>query len=168
MGWPAALQTVTGVANVALGVLAMLLGWGAVGLAGAALATTVITAGIFYVRMRRDFFAPALAWPPAALRLLGVAFPLMINGLLVTIFFRFDQFIIKSVVPDDVAVYETAYKFINFTLIITPSVTLALFPGMARAALHDPPALARQYRAGLKALLVLALPLVTGTIALAP
>ena len=83
----------------------------------------------------------------------------MINGLLVTLFFRFDQLIIKPYARrGEVTLYETAYKFINFTLIITPSVTLALFPGMAHAAIHDRAALARQYRAGLKVLLVLALP----------
>jgi O-antigen/teichoic acid export membrane protein len=169
MGWPAAVQVVTGVINVALGVAALLLGWGAVGLAGAALLTTGITAGIFYRRMRRDFFAPTLGWPAAAGAVLATAFPLMINGLLVTIFFRFDQFIIQAVQGDvAVAIYEAAYKFINFTMIITPSVTLALFPAMAHAAVHDRAALARQYRAGLKVLLLLGLPLVAGTVALAP
>jgi O-antigen/teichoic acid export membrane protein len=169
MVWPSAVQTVTGVLNVVLGIGALLLGWGVIGLAGAALATTLITAGIFYRQMRRDFFAPALAWPPAAVALLATAFPLMVNGLLVTIFFRFDQLIIKAVRPEgEVTLYETAYKFINFTLIITPSVTLALFPGMAHAAVHDRAALARHYRAGLKVLLLLACPIVAVTVALAP
>ena len=101
--------------------------------------------------------------------LLATAFPLMINGLLVTLFFRFDEVIIKAVRPaGEVTLYETAYKFINFTLIITPSVTLALFPGMAHAAIHDRAALARQYRAGLKMLLLLGFPIVAVTVALAP
>ncbi len=169
MGWPSAVQTVTGVLNVVLGIGALLLGGGVIGLAGAALVTTALTASIFYRQMRRDFFAPALAWPPAALALLATAFPLMVNGLLVTIFFRFDQIIIKAVRPEgDVTLYETAYKFINFTLIITPSVTLALFPGMAHAAIHDRAALARQYRAGLKVLLLIGFPIVAVTVALAP
>jgi O-antigen/teichoic acid export membrane protein len=139
------------------------------GLAGAALLTTTLTAGLFYRQMRRDFFGPTLGWPPAALAVLAFALPLMINGLVNLIFFRFDQFIIFSVQgPDASAIYEAAYKFINFTMIITPSVTLALFPGMAHAAVHDRPALRRQYRSGLKVLLLLALPLVAGTVALAP
>ncbi len=169
MGWPSAVQTVTGVLNVGLGIGVLGLGGGVIGLAGAALATNIITAIIFYRQMRRDFFAPALAWPPAAVALLATAFPLMVNGLLVTIFFRFDQLIIKAVRPEgEVTLYETAYKFINFTLIITPSVTLALFPGMAHAAVHDRAALARQYRAGLKVLLLLGFPIVAVTVALAP
>jgi O-antigen/teichoic acid export membrane protein len=169
MGWPSAVQTVTGVLNVGLGIGVLWLGGGVIGLAGAALATNIITAIIFYRQMRRDFFAPALAWPPAAVALLATAFPLMVNGLLVTIFFRFDQLIIKAVRPEgEVTLYETAYKFINFTLIITPSVTLALFPGMAHAAVHDRTALARQYRAGLKVLLLLGFPIVAVTVALAP
>lgn len=169
MGWPSLVQIVTGVLNVALGIGVLALGGGVIGLAGAALVTTTLTAAIFYRQMRRDFFAPALAWPAAAVALLATAFPLMVNGLLVTIFFRFDQLIIKAVRPaGEVTLYETAYKFINFTLIITPSVTLALFPGMAHAAVHDRAALARQYRAGLKVLLLLAFPIVAVTIALAP
>jgi O-antigen/teichoic acid export membrane protein len=169
MGWPSLVQIVTGVLNVALGIGALWLGWGVIGLAGAALATTTLTAAIFYRQMRRDFFAPTLAWPAAATGLLATAFPLMVNGLLVTIFFRFDQLIIKAVRPaGEVTLYETAYKFINFTLIITPSVTLALFPGMAHAAVHDRTALARQYRAGLKVLLLLGFPIVAVTVALAP
>src|SRR5207248_5199243 len=137
--------------NVPLGVGALLLGWGAPGLAGAALAANLATAAIFAWLLRRDFFAPRLAWDPAAVRrMLGQAFPLMLNGLLIYIFFRFDSVVIKIDRPDDVVVYEAAYKLINVTQIITPSVVLALFPAMAHAAIHDRPALIRQYRMAVK------------------
>ena len=130
--------------------------------------TTGLTAGIFYRLVSRDFFAPRLRWDqPTARHMLQQAFPLMLNGLLINIFFRFDQFIIEHYRRNDVQVYEAAYKVINVTQIITPSVVLALFPAMARAAIHDRPALTRQYRLAVKLLLVLSLPLVAGTIVLA-
>ena len=144
--------------------------FGPAGLAGAALLTTAATAGVFYRLLRRDFFPPALAWDPAAARrMLTAAFPLMLNGLLIILFFRFDQPIIQTFRgAKDVAIYEAAYKVINFTQIITPSVVLALFPAMAHAALHDRTALTRQYRGAVKFLLLLGAPLVVGTMALAP
>ncbi|MGI8587020.1 MAG: flippase [Chloroflexia bacterium] len=166
---PAGIAVVTAAANAVLGVAAMLLGWGAPGLAGAALLTTCVTASIFYRLLRRDFFPPRVEWKPSATRQMLVAgFPLMLNGLLIVIFFRFDQPIIKHFWGDrQVAIYETAYKVINVTQIIPPSVVLALFPLMARAALEDRAALVRQYRLAVKLLLLIGLPLVVGTVALA-
>ncbi|HUS16014.1 MAG TPA: flippase, partial [Chloroflexia bacterium] len=168
MGPPALIQVGTTLANAVLGIAALFLGWGAVGLAGAALVTTIVTAAIFTRLLIRDFFPPVLIWQPAQARtMLSAAFPLMVNGLLIAIFFRFDQFLIEHYRPQDVAIYETAYKVINVTQIITPSVVLALFPAMARAAIDDRVALTRTYRGAVKLLLVLGLPLVAGTIVLA-
>jgi O-antigen/teichoic acid export membrane protein len=168
MGPPAAVQVVSVITTTVLGIAALLLGLGAPGLAAAALISTCGQAPIFDRLMRRDFFAPALALDPAAARaVLTTTFPLMLNSLLVTIFFRFDQPIIQSYHPDQVPVYEAAYKVINVTQIIAPSVVLALFPGMARAALSDRGALIRQYRMAVKFLLLLGLPMMVGTAALA-
>ncbi|MDQ2806706.1 MAG: oligosaccharide flippase family protein [Chloroflexota bacterium] len=168
MGPPAAVQVGSAISTTVIGVIALLLGGGAVGLAGAALLTTLGQAVVFYRLLRRDFFAPTVALNRATLRaVLGAAFPLMLNGLLITIFFRFDQIIIQTHFPDQVSIYEAAYKVINVTQIIAPSVVLALFPAMAHAALHDPAALVRHYRMAVKFLLVIGLPLVAGTVALA-
>ncbi len=168
MGPPAAVQVGSAVSTTVIGVIAILLGGGAVGLAGAALLTTLGQAVVFYRLLRRDFFAPTVTLNRATLRaVLGAAFPLMLNGLLITIFFRFDQIIIQTHFSDQVSIYEAAYKVINVTQIIAPSVVLALFPVMAHAALHDPAALVRQYRMAVKFLLLGGLPLVAGTVALA-
>src|SRR5579859_2679246 len=166
---PAGIQLLTVGATVLLGAGTLLLGWGAPGLAGTALIATSGQALAFYGCLRRDFFRPGLYWDGAAARrMLGTAFPLMLNGLLIMIFFRFDQPIIQHYrSAGEVAIYETAYKVINVTQIITPAVVLAIFPAMARAALHDRAALARQYRMAVKLLLVIGLPLVVATIALA-
>src|SRR5262249_53481406 len=58
MTWPALVQGLSGLANVALGVGALLIGWGISGLAAAALGTNLLTAALFYRQMQRDFFAP--------------------------------------------------------------------------------------------------------------
>jgi O-antigen/teichoic acid export membrane protein len=168
MSLPAWLTVLTAFVNLMLGIGALVLGWGAPGLGAASLLTTSATAFLFYRLLRRDFFAPAVRWQTGAIRqMLVVAFPLMVNGLLMFIFFRFDSFIINHYWPQDVPVYEAAYKFINVTQILPPIVVLAFFPAMARAAIHDRAALARHYRMAVKLMLLLALPMVAVTVVLA-
>ncbi|HET7077835.1 MAG TPA: flippase [Chloroflexia bacterium] len=168
MSLPAWLTVLTAFVNLMLGVGALVLGWGAPGLGAASLLTTTATAFLFYRLLRRDFFAPTLRWQTGAVRqMLVVAFPLMVNGLLMFIFFRFDSFIINHYRPQDVPIYEAAYKFINVTQILPPIVVLAFFPAMARAAIHDRAALARHYRMAVKLMLLMALPMVAGTVVLA-
>src|SRR4029079_16696680 len=55
MSLPAAVGVATSAANVGLGGAALLLGWGVVGLAMAALVSTVLTAAVFGRILRRDF-----------------------------------------------------------------------------------------------------------------
>ena len=108
----------------------------------------------------------------------------MLNALLVGLFFRADQFIIKAsagrqepgMTPEqlekastlEVERYQAAYSFLNFVLLITPAVTLALFPRMARHAATDRPRLAYEYAFALKVLLVLSVPIVVLTVWFAP
>ena len=158
-----------------------MLGWGVVGLALAALASTVLTAAWFWRILLRDFPAVAGFWlrglgkskiqnPKSKITLLlRAGWPLMLNGLLVGLFFRADQFIIKAnTTGGEVARYEAAYRFLNFVLLITPAVTFALFPRMARHAATDRPRLAYEYGFALKALLLLSVPIVALTVWFAP
>jgi O-antigen/teichoic acid export membrane protein len=64
--------------------------------------------------------------------------------------------------------YQAAYSFLNFVLLITPAVTLALFPRMARHAASDRPRLASEYAFALKVLLVISVPIVALTVWFAP
>ncbi len=102
--------------------------------------------------------------------LLGAGWPLMLNALLVGLFFRADQFIIEATSSQmEVARYEAAYRFLNnFVLLITPAVTLALFPRMARHAVSDRPRLTYEYTFALKALLLLSVPIIALTTWFAP
>jgi O-antigen/teichoic acid export membrane protein len=177
MSLPAIIGIGTSLLNVALGVAALLIGWGVIGLAGAALVATCITAVALWVVMRR--FYPRLRVGldlsglrldhSTALTLLRAGWPLMLNALLVGLFFRIDQFIIQPVLGGlGVEKYQAAYGFLNFVLLITPAVTLALFPRMARHAINDRPRLAYEYTFALKALLLLSVPIIALTVWFAP
>lgn len=175
MSLPALVGIGTALLNVALGVLFIFVGWGVVGLALAALLSTVATAAVFWAIMRRGYPEVATARAErgltrsAALALLGSGWPLMLNALLVGLFFRVDQFIIKPVAGGlAVEQYNAAYSYLNFLLIITPAVTLALFPRMARHAVSDRPRLAYEYALALRVMLILSVPLVALTFWFAP
>ncbi|MEO8285383.1 MAG: flippase [Chloroflexota bacterium] len=177
MSLPAIVGIVTSVLNVALGIAAILLGCGVIGLALVALIATVVTAIIFWLVLRRDFpwlhagldTSGLRLSSSAAIGLLKTGWPLMLNALLVGLFFRIDQFIVQPVLGGGgVEQYQAAYSFLNFVLLITPAVTLALFPRMARHAADDRPRLSYEYTFTLKALLLLSVPIIALTIWFAP
>jgi len=175
MSLPAAIGVGTSMLNVALGVGMLLLGWGVIGLAVAATVTTLFTAGVFWRVLRRDFPSIRLgasSWRigrPSAMQLLGAGWPLMLNALLVGLFFRADIFIIQASTSTlEVERYDAAFKFLSFVLLITPAVTLALFPRMARHAEADRPRLLHEYRFALKVLLIISVPIVALTVWFAP
>lgn len=177
MSLPAAVGIGTAVLNVALGVAALLLGWGVIGLAVVALIATCATTATLWIIFRRSFPGLNVGLDPsglrldrtAALNLLKAGWPLMLNALLVGLFFRIDQFIVQPVVGGvGVEQYQAAYSFLNFVLLITPAVTLALFPRMARHAVNDRPRLSYEYTFALKALLLISGPIIAITVWFAP
>jgi O-antigen/teichoic acid export membrane protein len=177
MSAPAVIGIGTSLLNVAFGIAAILLGWGVVGLAVAALLATCLTAIIFGVILRRNFPSLSLGLDLSGLGLdratapvlLKAGWPLMLNALLVGLFFRVDQFIIQPVVGGvGVERYQAAYGYLNFVLLITPAITLALFPRMARHAVNDRPRLTFEYTFILKALLLLSVPIIILTVWFAP
>ena len=177
MTLPALVGVGTALLNVVLGVSALLMGWGVVGLAGAALLSTLVTALIFWRVLRRDFPGVASSVRSERLRprhewarpLLRAGFPLMLNALLVGLFFRADGFVIRaSEGGPALERYNAAYSFLGFVLLITPAVTLALFPRMARHAETDHPRLLLEYRFALKLLLMLSAPIAALTVWFAP
>jgi O-antigen/teichoic acid export membrane protein len=180
MSLPAAIGVGTSVLNVALGFGALLAGWGIAGLALAALVATLATAAVFWMILERfassklqvqssKLLNGTLNFELATLHWLRAGWPLMLNALLVGLFFRVDQFIIRpNVGVLGVERYQAAYSFLNFVLLITPAVTLALFPRMARHAVTDRLRLAYEYAFVLKLLLVLSVPIVILTIWFAP
>ncbi|MCX7840345.1 MAG: polysaccharide biosynthesis C-terminal domain-containing protein, partial [Anaerolineae bacterium] len=96
------------------------------------------------------------------------SFPLMINNLLSSLFFRIDILILKPFKGDTVVgYYQAAYKFVDALNFIPSNFTLAIFPVLSRMAADSKDAMLRAYILSLKILLWLALPITTGTIFIA-
>ena len=163
MEYPAAVTVQTTVLKVALGLLALALGYGFVGLAAVAIGVNVLTLLSLLVLLR-TLALPASADGASAaqdslLGLLRSTSPFMVNNLLASVFFRADLFLLRPLAGETAAGwYSAAYRVVDGLTLIPAYFTLALFPGLARRALLDRAALARVYARALKALLTLALP----------
>ncbi len=89
---PAAVELITQVVSVFARVGVLLAGWGVIGLAWAAVATTSLTALVFLVLQLRLLFPPRLQWNRQfAVGLLRPALPLLLNSLLINVAFSFDS-----------------------------------------------------------------------------
>ncbi len=167
---PAFASLLTNVLKVLAGVGVLLAGWGVVGLASSALLVTTVNALIFLYLQHRFLFAPRWEldlrmWPG----LLREAFPLLLNNLLLVVFFRFDLFILQAYRGEyTVGIYEAAYKLPSATSDVPYYVIMAFFPLLSRYARRDRERLTQTYRMAMKLLLLLALPLATAASILSP
>ncbi|NIV32367.1 MAG: oligosaccharide flippase family protein, partial [Anaerolineae bacterium] len=88
------------------------------------------------------------------------SFPLMINLMLATIFFRIDVLLLKPMKGDTVVgYYSAALKYVDGLLIIPQYFTQAIFPLMSRYAATSRDSLLRAYVLSLRLLLIIALPI---------
>jgi O-antigen/teichoic acid export membrane protein len=163
--YPAAISTVTTVTRVSLGALALLLGGGVIGLAAVSVVANVTSVMVLGYLLLQKIFRPYYDNDPALWRpMLSESFPLMINHLLATLFFRIDVFILQPTWGDRaVGFYGAAYKYIDGINIIPSYFTLAIFPLMSRYAKTARDSLARAYILSLRLLLMIALPVAVGT-----
>jgi O-antigen/teichoic acid export membrane protein len=166
---PAAITMVTVLLKVGLGTPVLLLGGGFVGLAAVAIAVNVATMLILAALALRLFFRPH--WESDARLRREIAresWPLMINHLLATLFFKVDVPLLNSLRGNAVVGwYSTAYKWLDALNVIPSYFTLAAFPAMTRQAAESKDALLRSYHLSIKLLVIVALPLVIITIVLA-
>jgi len=110
----------------------------------------------------------SLPWGTAR-RLLRDGGPLLVNALLQSLFFTLDVFILQPLKGETaVGLYGVSIKVINTLLIISSTFTLVLFPQLARQAVRDRASLSRTYHFAVRMLLILALPMTVGVMALAP
>jgi O-antigen/teichoic acid export membrane protein len=118
---------------------------GVIGVALAALVAAAVSADLFR-RAMRAVTAQTAVWSltsAQALRLSKASWPLLVNALLVNLFFRVDVFVVQAVRGDAaLGIYDASYKVINLVTIIPAYVTLAIFPAMAMRG-NDPAALGR-------------------------
>ncbi|HID61777.1 MAG TPA: hypothetical protein EYP49_03380, partial [Anaerolineae bacterium] len=167
MEYPAIISTVTTVLKVSLGAGVLLLGWGFVGLAGVSVIGNLFTVAVLLALVARHCFRPHLGTDiefAFQRQMLNISFPLMINHLLATIFFRIDILLLKPMKGDAaVGYYGAALKYIDGLNVIPSFFTIAIFPLMSRYAASARESLLRAYILSLRLLLMLALPVAVGT-----
>lgn len=170
MELPAALNVATNLTRAGFGLAALAAGYGVVGLAGVSIVSTTISMLAFHVSLRHLNIRPEWGLSRRELRwLVDLSWPLLLNSLLLNVFFRADYFFIQPIKGDHATgVYDAAYKFINMLLIIPSYFTMAIFPLMSRYATSSQEKLLYGYRLAIKFMLMLAWPIVIGTMALAP
>src|SRR5690606_85778 len=95
--YPAVITTVSTIVKVTLGLATLLIGWGVPGLAGGAIATNLVTLGVlaWLARPLVGRFVQPLDGRMIRL-MLGESWPLMLNHLLATVFFKIDVVLMEA------------------------------------------------------------------------
>jgi O-antigen/teichoic acid export membrane protein len=166
---PAAVSILSTLFTVSLGALALLAGWGFVGLAGMAILTNWLTFGVLLALTLRAGIRPWGRISPKLMRwMAGSSLPLMLNHLLQVVFFKIDVLLLEPM-KGSLAVgwYQSAYKWVEALLIIPAYLTMALFPLMSRRAQDDREGLAFAYTNTVRWLIALSLPIAVATTFLA-
>lgn len=174
MEYPALVTVFTSALKLASGAAVLLGGYGIVGVAFVSIVVNLIS-GVVLVGLMILVLGRLRPVPDAgfAAELGRSAYPLMINNLLATVFFRIDGLILRASAGDTVlGWYGMAYKFIDGLTVLPTNVTLALFPMLSRLAVASPAqgvdaGLRRTTQLALKVLLGLAFPIAVGTTLLA-
>jgi O-antigen/teichoic acid export membrane protein len=152
--------------------LAVLLGATSLGVSGVALAALVTStlSTLAFRRVLHELRPVRVTWRldrGEAMFYARESWPLLINALLISLFFRVDVFVIDAFRGDAaLGIYDAAYKFINLVTIVPAYATLALFPLLVQRV-GDQASMARAYRSATYLLVCLSWPIVAGTAALA-
>lgn len=170
MTFPAILNVLTNFARAAFGLAALFSGMGVIGLALVAALSTLVSMLAFHLSLRHLSVKPRFSFDFAQMKqLLILAWPLLLNALLVNLFFRADTFIIQANDGDHaVGTYDAAFKFVNMLLLIPAYFTLAIFPILARHARSNTVRMVEHYQYAVKLMFIGAWPITLGTMALAP
>jgi O-antigen/teichoic acid export membrane protein len=161
---PATMTTLTTILRVGLGVAALLLGFGFVGLAAVSIVVNIVTLVLLAILARRNFELPGpwrVEWGLQR-RMVRLGWPLMLIHLLQTIFISIDIYLLRVMLDNGEEVvgwYNSAYKWFNALQIVPSFFTLALFPIISREIQRSMDAARRMYALSLKLMLLLALPI---------
>lgn len=160
--YPALVTTLTTISKVTGGLIALLMGWGIVGLAAVSIVTNAITL-IILLWGARGMLGGLRATRPNVSEV-GVmargSWPLMLNHFLATIFFQIDIVLLEVMKGDRVVgLYRVAYSWLLAINVVPAFFTQALMATLSRQA-NDPDktAFLRTYRLGIKLLVCVALP----------
>ena len=168
--YPAGVTVLTTVFKIILGAIALGAGLGFVGLAGVSVVVNLVTLSALLGLMLAVLFRPRLEFNLRFSReMVKVSYPLMLNNLLNSLFFRMDSLMLKPIAGNvALGYYSTAYKFIDGLGIISSSFTLALFPLLSQYAQSSRESLVRTFGFALKVLLMVSLPICVGATLIAP
>ncbi|HID89548.1 MAG TPA: flippase [Anaerolineae bacterium] len=161
---PAAIQTVTTIIRVTLGVLVLVGGLGVVGVAGASILTNLVTLTILSVLAFRLIWAGRPRGVGRVERsfqrvMLVESWPLMASLLLQVLFPGVNLLLLQRLQSDAVVGwYDAARKWVDALNIVPSFFTFAVFPIMSRQAAQDPAGLRQSYRLSVKMLTMVALP----------
>ncbi len=159
--YPAVLSTITTILKVVFGVVVLLIGYGFVGLAAVSIITNVITLALLIIIANRHFDMRT-GWqfdPTIQRNALRMGWPLMLNHLLATVFFKIDQVLLGRIDSDSAAgIYNSAYKWVDALNVIPSFFTFALFPIISRQVTSNIDDARRTYRMAVKLLVLVALP----------
>ncbi|MBN8617325.1 MAG: oligosaccharide flippase family protein [Anaerolineae bacterium] len=168
--YPAAISTLSTISKAVLGLTALVMGYGVIGLAGVSIITNTITLGVM-IWVGRGFLRGTDSgeagteqrdYRPERKLIGGMVhegWPLMLNHFLATIFFQIDVVIIQFFHGDTmVGQYGVAYKWVSALNVIPAFFTMALLPVMSRQAHEDRGALKRNYGLAIKLLVGTAIP----------
>jgi O-antigen/teichoic acid export membrane protein len=169
--YPAVITSLSTLLKVALGTGVLILGYGIVGLAGMSIVVNLVALIVLSLTARQLFPVLRGSWRLRldALRdrtrslrrdMIRASWPLMVNHLLATLFFKVDVFLMESILGSEpLGLYSIGYKFLDALNVVPSMFTMALFPVISRQAREDRPAFTRFYHLGTKILVALALPL---------
>jgi O-antigen/teichoic acid export membrane protein len=161
---PSAVATVTVILKSAAGAAVLLAGYGVIGLAAVSIALNIVTLSLLALSVRaamRERTSERLSVRRDLLHgMIAGGFPLMLNHLLATVFFKIDVVILEPLQGNAVVgQYSTAYKWLDALGVIPSLFTMALLPIMARQAHEDREGLRRNYHFAVKLLVSLAIPI---------
>jgi O-antigen/teichoic acid export membrane protein len=163
MEYPAGISTAIATAKVALGALVLLppFSAGFVGLAAVSLVMNMVQSLWLWTSLRRRIPLRLGGLDRALQRTMAIqAFPLMLNHLLASIFWRIDLWLLKPLAGTAaVGIYSAGVKYLDGFNVIPSYFTIAIFPVMSRYAKDSQESLMRAYRLAIRLLAMVALPI---------
>ena len=163
MEYPAGVSSAIATGKVALGALVLLppFSLGFVGLAAVSLIMNIIQAAWLWIVMRRTIPVHMTRPDWALQRTMTIqSYPLMLNHLLASIFWRIDMWLLKPLAgAAAVGIYSAGVKYLDGFNVIPSYFTLAIFPLMSRYARDSHESLIRAYHLAIRLLVMIALPI---------
>ena len=163
MEYPAGVSSAIATGKVALGALVLLppFSLGFVGLAAVSLIMNIVQAVWLWIVLRRTIPIHLTVPNWALQRSMAIqSYPLMLNHLLASIFWRIDMWLLKPLAGvAAVGIYSAGVKYLDGFNVIPSFLTLAIFPLMSRYARDSHESLIRAYHLAIRILVMIALPI---------